>query len=63
MSEIKVKDREHFETALKRFRKTVEKSGILQDLRKYEYYEKPSVKQKRKRAAAKKRTARQDSKR
>lgn len=54
----KVKDGEKFENALRRFRKSVEKAGILQELRKRECYEKPSQKKKRKMAAAKKRAAR-----
>jgi small subunit ribosomal protein S21 len=54
----KVKDGEKFENALRRFRKSVEKAGIIQELRKRECYEKPSQKRKRKMAAAKKRAAR-----
>lgn len=58
MTSVKVKDGEHFESALKRFKKIVEKAGILTELRKREYYEKPSVKRKRKRLAAIKRSQR-----
>lgn len=57
MTSILVKDGERFDNALRRFRKVVDKSGIMTELRKREYYEKPSVKKKRKRAAAKKRAA------
>jgi len=53
----KVKDGEKFENALRRFRKSVEKAGIIQELRKRECYEKPSEKRNRKKAAAKKRAA------
>ncbi len=56
--EIKMKDGERVDNALRRFRKVVEKSGVLQELRKREYYEKPSVKKKRKQAAARKRAKR-----
>ena len=56
--EIKVKDGERVDNVLRRFRKVVEKSGVLQELRKREYYEKPSVKKKRKQAAARKRAKR-----
>ncbi len=56
--EIKVKDGERVDNALRRFRKVVDKSGVLQELRKREYYEKPSVKKKRKQASARKRAAR-----
>ncbi len=56
--EIKVKDGERVDNVLRRFRKVVDKSGVLQELRKREYYEKPSVKKKRKQAAARKRAKR-----
>jgi small subunit ribosomal protein S21 len=52
---ITVKDNESFESALRRFKKQCEKSGILSDIRKREYYEKPSVKRKKKALAARKR--------
>jgi small subunit ribosomal protein S21 len=57
---IKVKDGERIDSAMRRFRKAVDDSGIMADLRKHEYYEKPSVKRKRKQAAARKRAARAD---
>ena len=59
--EIKVKDGERIDNALKRFRKVVEKSGVLQELRKREFFEKPSVKAKRKQAASRKRAKRNPS--
>jgi len=46
---------ESIDSVLKRFKKAVERSGVLSDLRKHEFYEKPSVKRKRKAAAARKR--------
>lgn len=46
---------ESFESLFKRWKRAVDKSNILKDLREYEYYEKPSVTKKRKMAAAKKR--------
>lgn len=52
---IKVKDNEPFEIALKRFKKQVEKAGILTELRRREFYDKPSVRRKKKAAAAHKR--------
>ncbi len=55
MPGIKVKDNEPFEYALKRFKKQCEKAGILSEVKKREYYEKPSIKRKRQEAAAKKR--------
>jgi len=55
MPGIRLKEGEAFETALRRFKKQCEKSGILSDVRKHEHYEKPSVKRKKKAAAARKR--------
>jgi small subunit ribosomal protein S21 len=58
MAMITVKDGERIDSALRRFRKAVDKSGVMADLRKREYFEKPSIKKKRKKAAASKRAAR-----
>jgi len=58
MAMITVKDGERIESALRRFRKAVDNSGVMADLRSREYYEKPSIKKKRKQAAAAKRAAR-----
>ena len=55
MPVIKVKDNEPFEIAMKRFKKQVEKAGILPELRRREFYDKPSVRRKKKAAAARKR--------
>jgi len=55
MTFVKVRDGESFEGALRRFKKIVEKAGILTELRKREFYEKPSIKKKRKQVAAVKR--------
>ena len=44
-----------FETALRRFKRTIEKSGLLTELRAREFYEKPTAERKRKKAAAIKR--------
>ena len=55
MSWVKAKPNESFESLMKRFKKAVERSGILADYKKHEVYEKPSVKRKRKQAAARKR--------
>lgn len=52
---IKVKDNEPFELAMKRFKKQVEKAGILTELRRREFFDKPSVRRKKKAAAARKR--------
>lgn len=55
MSEIRVKDNESLENALKRFKRSCAKSGVLAEVRKREHYEKPSVKRKKKSEAARKR--------
>ena len=55
MPGVKVREDETFENALKRFKKLCDKTGILSEARKTEYYEKPSVKKKRKALAARKR--------
>lgn len=53
MSEIKIKDNESLDNALRRFKRQCAKSGILSEVRKREHYEKPSVKRKKKAEAAK----------
>ena len=55
-----MKDGERFEAALRRFRKVVDNSGLMSELRKREYFEKPSVKRNRQNAAAKKRASQQN---
>ncbi|MDK2802343.1 MAG: 30S ribosomal protein S21 [Oscillospiraceae bacterium] len=55
MSEIRVKDSETFDSALRRFKKSCARSGVLAEVRKREHYEKPSVKRKKKSEAARKR--------
>ena len=54
MPGVKVRENEPFENALRRFKKQCEKAGVLSEIRKREYYEKPSVKRKRKEAKRKK---------
>jgi small subunit ribosomal protein S21 len=48
-------DNESFDLALRKFKKQVEKAGILSELKKRQHYEKPSVQRKKKEAAARKR--------
>ena len=55
MSEIKVKEGESLDSALRRFKRSCAKSGVLAEVRKREHYEKPSVKRKKKAEAARKR--------
>ena len=54
MPGIKVKENESFENALRRFKKQCEKAGILSEIKKREYYEKPSIRRKKKMIEAKK---------
>ena len=55
MSVVKVGENESLESALKRFKRKCKKDNILGDLRKKEFYEKPSVRRKKKSEAARKR--------
>jgi len=55
MPGIVVGNNESIDSALKRFKKQVEKGGVLSEVRKREFYEKPSEKKKKKLFAAKKR--------
>ncbi|MDR5657976.1 30S ribosomal protein S21 [Serpentinicella sp. ANB-PHB4] len=54
MSEIKIKDNESLDNALRRFKRQCAKSGVLSEVRKRSHYEKPSVKRKKKAEAARK---------
>ena len=54
MSEIKVGKNETLESALRRFKRSCQKAGVLSEVRKRENYEKPSVKRKKKSEAARK---------
>jgi small subunit ribosomal protein S21 len=55
MPEIKVKENESLDNALKRFKRQCAKHGVLAEVRKREHYEKPSVRRKKKSEAARKR--------
>jgi small subunit ribosomal protein S21 len=58
MPVVFVKDDESFENALRRFKRKCEKSGVLSEVKKRQYYEKPSEKRKRKAVAARKKILR-----
>ena len=58
MSEIKVQKGETLESALRRFKRSCQKAGVLSEVRKREHYEKPSVRRKKKSEAARKRSFR-----
>ncbi|CCQ09523.1 SSU ribosomal protein S21p [Pseudoalteromonas luteoviolacea B = ATCC 29581] len=55
MPVIKVRENEPFDVALRRFKRSCEKAGILAEVRRREHYEKPTTERKRKKAAAVKR--------
>lgn len=55
MSEIKIQKGESLDSALRRFKRSCQKAGVLSEVRKREHYEKPSVRRKLKSEAARKR--------
>ena len=55
MAEVRVGKNESLDTALKRFKRSCSKDGVIAEVRKREHYEKPSVKRKKKSEAARKR--------
>ncbi|MGI6144684.1 MAG: 30S ribosomal protein S21 [Clostridia bacterium] len=55
MSEVRVGKNESLDSALRRFKRTCQKAGVLAEARKHEHYEKPSVRRKKKSEAARKR--------
>ncbi len=57
MPSVKLKENEPFDVALRRFKRSCEKAGVLAEVRRREFYEKPTAVRKRKAAAAVKRHA------
>ena len=55
MVKLQVREKESIQEAVRRFRKLVERSGIKKEMRRREFYEKPTSVRKRKAAAAVKR--------
>ena len=55
MSEVKVKENETLDSALRRFKRQCAKAGVLAEVRKRDHYVKPSVRRKKKSEAARKR--------
>ena len=55
MAEIRIKDNESLDSALRRFKKQCARAGVIAEVRKREAYEKPSVRRKKKSEAARKR--------
>ena len=62
MPAIKVRENEPFDIALRRFRRLCDRAGVITDVRKKEFFEKPTRVNKRKKAAAVKRTHKEMSK-
>jgi small subunit ribosomal protein S21 len=54
VSEVRVGKNESLDAALKRFKRSCQKAGVMQDIRKHEHYDKPSVRRKKKSEAARK---------
>ena len=55
MSQVRVTENESLDNALRRFKKQTARDGVIQEVRKREHYEKPSVRRKKKSEAARKR--------
>ncbi|MFL2705377.1 MAG: 30S ribosomal protein S21 [Gammaproteobacteria bacterium] len=62
MPSIKIKSTESFDVGLRKFKRACEKAGIVPEIRKREFYEKPTSVRKRKAAAAVKREAKNQRK-
>ncbi len=58
MAEIHIDDNESIESALRRFSKKVQNDGILSEYRRRQFFEKPSVVRKKKRATKKRKSMR-----
>jgi small subunit ribosomal protein S21 len=61
MPSVRVRENEPFDVAMRRFKRACEKAGVLTELRRREFYEKPTQERKRKRAAAVKRSIKRSS--
>ena len=58
MAEVFIYENESIESALRRFNKKVQNDGILSEYRRRQYFEKPSVVRKKKRATKKRKSTR-----
>lgn len=58
MSEVRIRENESLDNALRRFKRQCAKSGVLSEVRKREHYEKPSVRRKKKAEAARRKNNR-----
>lgn len=62
MPSVRLKENEPFDIALRRFKRTCERAGVLSEVRRREFYEKPTEIRKRKKAAAVKRNLKRNYK-
>jgi small subunit ribosomal protein S21 len=58
LAEVYIDDNESIESALRRFNKKVQNDGILSEYRRRQYFEKPSIVRKKKRATKKRKSTR-----
>ncbi|NLW56790.1 MAG: 30S ribosomal protein S21 [Firmicutes bacterium] len=58
MAEVKIGKNESLDSALRRFKRQCQRSGILAEIRRREHYDKPSVRRKKKSEAARKKKKR-----
>lgn len=58
MTEVKIEGNESLESALRRFNRKVQQAGVLSEYRRREYFEKPSIKRKKKKATKKRKSTR-----
>lgn len=61
MPSVRIRENEPFDVALRRFKRSCEKAGVLSEVRRREFYEKPTTVRKRKAAAAVKRSQKKAS--
>ena len=57
MTNVVISENESFDSMLKRFNRKVQQDGVLSEMRRREYFEKPSTKRKRKEAAKRRKSA------
>ncbi|MFQ5866946.1 MAG: 30S ribosomal protein S21 [bacterium] len=62
MTEVKIREDESIDAALRRFKRECERAGLMTEIKKREYYESPSVRRKRKIAEAKRKQRRRQLK-
>ena len=58
MAQVQVRENESIDSALKRFKKELEQTGVLREVREHQHYEKPSDKKRKAEAARKRKIAR-----